>query len=296
MKFKKRKLIAVSLFGSFILLFSVFNIASASEINRSAIISLVNQSRTENNLKPLAENQQLDRAAEEKLADMFRNNYFAHTSPSGVTPWFWVEKNGYDYQYAGENLALGFTSVENEHNAWMKSPTHRKNIINPNYKEIGVAVGSGKINGGTVILAVQAFGALAEYPADIKKENTISDDKSKELLEKIKKEGAGIVLNTEDSSLNGKSNSLFQSGNSGLKENSRYLSKFGEFLFQNRVSIRSYIWLASLLTLSFWIIFNILGALIVIFHELVFHLRRKREVFMLVNSLLILLLVESIIF
>ncbi|MDO8529223.1 MAG: CAP domain-containing protein [bacterium] len=296
---KKSKKLIVSVFAaSLVVFFCTFNFALAGEISRSNIIYLVNQSRTENGLEPLAENQKLDKAAEEKLADMFKNDYFAHTSPSGASPWFWVEKNGYDYQYAGENLALGFTTVENEHKAWMESPTHRKNILNPNYKEIGVAIGSGKINGSTVTLAVQTFGALAEYPAGAKKENNIPDDKSKELLDKIKKGSSGVVLNTEDSNSNsnGKFNGIFQSGDSGLKANSQYLSKFRELVFQDRTFLRKYIWLTSFLILSFLIVFNILGALIIIFHEIVHHLRKKREVFMLVNSLFILILLGAVIF
>ena len=54
----------------------------------------------------LAKSDMLQEAAEKKAQDMIENNYFAHTSPQGKTPWHWVEESGYDYRYAGENLAI----------------------------------------------------------------------------------------------------------------------------------------------------------------------------------------------
>ena len=128
----KRKNVIFSFLSGMVLVFFAFShIVLASEITKDSIINLVNKSRAENSASALVENQNLDNAARDKLEDMIKNNYFAHASPTGVTPWFWFEKNGYDYKYAGENLALGFSSAEKEHRAWMDSPTHRKNILNP---------------------------------------------------------------------------------------------------------------------------------------------------------------------
>jgi uncharacterized protein YkwD len=133
----------------------------AGEITAEKIIELTNQSRREKGLLSLEENKELVQAAKDKLNDMIENDYFAHTSPAGITPWHWFEKNGYDYRYAGENLAISFLTAEAQHRAWMESPTHRKNILNPDYVEIGVAVGAGKVNGKVSLIAVQEFG----YPA-----------------------------------------------------------------------------------------------------------------------------------
>ena len=58
----------------------------------------------------------------------------------GTTPWSWIEKENYDYNYAGENLAMDFQSAEKMEEAWMASPTHRANILNGKYREIGMAV------------------------------------------------------------------------------------------------------------------------------------------------------------
>jgi hypothetical protein len=156
---KKNRGIAALIIGAAFMFFS--GTALASEINREKVIELVNVARVTQGDFPLAENAKLDRVAEDKLNDMITKGYFAHTSPKGVTPWFWYSKNNYDYKYAGENLAINFLSAEDEQKAWMESPLHRKNILNSNYREIGVAVGAGEINGRMSIIAVQEFGTLA---------------------------------------------------------------------------------------------------------------------------------------
>ena len=131
----------------------------ASEITSEKLVELTNQSRVEQGIEKLTVNQNLISAANSKARDMFEHNYFAHTSPGGLTPWHWIEESGYDYIYAGENLAINFSNAENQHKAWMESSEHRKNIISPNYKEIGVAVKIGNINGKEAVVTVQIFGA-----------------------------------------------------------------------------------------------------------------------------------------
>jgi len=158
---KSKKILSLALLigGLFLGSFANSQIVWAKEITAENVINLVNKERELRKLEILKENGQLFEAAREKSEDMINNNYFAHTSPSGLTPWHWVEKNGYDYIYAGENLAINFSSAENQHKAWMESLEHRKNIINPNYEEIGVAVKKGNINGKEAVITVQIFGA-----------------------------------------------------------------------------------------------------------------------------------------
>lgn len=133
--------------------------AQASEITPANVIKYVNLAREAQGLPDLVVNPKLMQVAKDKLDDMIAGDYFAHTSPTGVNPWHWFEKENYDYHYAGENLAINFTNAEDEQSAWMKSPTHRKNILDKNYEEIGVAVGAQKLDGQTSIIAVQEFGA-----------------------------------------------------------------------------------------------------------------------------------------
>lgn len=122
------------------------------------VIEETNSVRISNNLPRLQPNSKLDLAASEKLNDMAGKGYFAHNSPQGVSPWHWIDKSGYNYTYAGENLAFGFFDAPSTVSAWMNSPTHKANIINTNYSEIGVAAEKVTISGVTNVLVVQMFG------------------------------------------------------------------------------------------------------------------------------------------
>jgi hypothetical protein len=84
----------------------------SSAITPENIIDLTNQTRRSLDLPELKTNTKLMSAAQAKAEDMFLNGYFAHTSPTGVTPWYWFEVNGYDYRSAGENLAAHFHEAE----------------------------------------------------------------------------------------------------------------------------------------------------------------------------------------
>ncbi|NTW46381.1 MAG: hypothetical protein HGB18_05055 [Candidatus Moranbacteria bacterium] len=121
-------------------------------------ISLANREREHRGIATLTENRDLDRAAELKLADMKKGGYFAHTSPSGLSPWSFMDRAGYGYRYAGENLAIHFTDPESEHSAWMKSEKHCQNILDPRFREIGMAVGKTFFEGRDTMIVVEMFG------------------------------------------------------------------------------------------------------------------------------------------
>lgn len=129
-----------------------------ADITRATLESFVNQTRQSVGLQPLAQNEKLDAAAQMKAQNMVANNYFAHTSPSGITPWYWFSQVGYKYKYAGENLAIGFFDSAEVYNAWLNSPEHKANIVNPHYTEVGTAVLSGFGNNNTIVV-VQEFGS-----------------------------------------------------------------------------------------------------------------------------------------
>ncbi|MFA6271898.1 MAG: CAP domain-containing protein [Patescibacteria group bacterium] len=129
--------------------------SSASSAN---IINLTNSSREASGLSDLQISEKLNIAAYQKAQDMVKNNYFSHESPSGAQFWNWVIGAGYQYTTAGENLAMDFNSAEAVHNALMASATHRKNILNDKFSEIGVSIVSGKINGKDTTILVEMFG------------------------------------------------------------------------------------------------------------------------------------------
>jgi hypothetical protein len=128
-------------------------------ITTSDLLTLTNQKRAEAGLSPLNLSAELSRAASAKAINMFQLNYWAHVAPDGTTPWYFIRNSGYEYLYAGENLARGFYSAPDVVNAWMASPSHRENILSPNYKDIGFAVSAGTLSGTETVLVVQEFGS-----------------------------------------------------------------------------------------------------------------------------------------
>lgn len=130
----------------------------SSAITPANIISLTNETRKNLDLPELTADPKLMQAAQAKAEDMFLNGYFAHTSPTGVTPWYWFKTFGYNYRSAGENLAAHFTEAEAVEAGWMASPTHRDNIVSDRYSEIGVGVAQGVFDGYETTLVVQMFG------------------------------------------------------------------------------------------------------------------------------------------
>lgn len=131
----------------------------ATDINVERLLASTNQKRTEAGLGPLNLDPELSQAAAGKAQDMFGKNYWAHNSPDGLTPWVFIKNAGYRYLYAGENLAKNFNDSDGVVNAWMVSPTHKENLLNPKYQDIGFAVVNGRINGEETTLVVQFFGA-----------------------------------------------------------------------------------------------------------------------------------------
>ncbi len=134
----------------------------ATDIRVQDLMSEVNAKRIQNGLSVLKENPQLDRAALLKAQDMFARGYWAHFAPDGKTPWAFIDTSGYHYKYAGENLARDFAVSKQVVDAWMNSPTHRKNILDSKFEDIGLAVVNGSLSGEETTLVVQIFGTEAK--------------------------------------------------------------------------------------------------------------------------------------
>lgn len=109
----------------------------------SRVIDLTNAERQKAGLAPLKANWQLSRVARYKSEDMRDLNYFSHTSPTYGSPFDMMKQFGISYRAAGENIAAGQQTAEAVVKAWMNSPGHRANILNPNYNEIGVGYATG---------------------------------------------------------------------------------------------------------------------------------------------------------
>jgi hypothetical protein len=133
----------------------------SANISQDELLFLTNQERQNTGIAALVINDRLSQAASAKAQDMFQYNYWAHNSPTGKTPWFFISAAGYKYIYAGENLARGFSSAGDVVKAWMASPDHRANMLSSNYKDVGFAVQVGTLNGEETALVVEEFGNLS---------------------------------------------------------------------------------------------------------------------------------------
>lgn len=132
-----------------------------SAVITSVLIDLTNSNRLGQNISPLVENPTLAYAAQLKANDMADKGYFAHNSPDGKTPWHWFKEGGYEFLYAGENLAVNFNESSEVVLAWMNSEGHKANIMNDKFTEIGIAMAPGYYNGRESIYVVQLFGQPA---------------------------------------------------------------------------------------------------------------------------------------
>lgn len=132
-----------------------------STVLPGVIVELTNDERADNSLPALKRSAVLDEAARMKAEDMAANQYFAHFSPTGISPWHWFAEADYSFVHAGENLAIHFTDSSEVVDAWMNSPTHRANIVNKNYREIGVGTAEGTYQGYKTVYVVQLFGTPA---------------------------------------------------------------------------------------------------------------------------------------
>lgn len=127
-------------------------------LNEDKLVLLANKSRLDKGLSPLSYDTNLQAAAVAKVKDMALNDYFEHFSPTGKTPWEFMIENNYSYTIAGENLAMDFVSENDIEQAWLNSPTHRANILNPEFENIAIAVEKDNFNGRETYLVVQMFG------------------------------------------------------------------------------------------------------------------------------------------
>ena len=102
------------------------------------VLELTNAKRAEAGLPPLVLDSKLAAAADKHSQDMAAKNYFSHVEPDGDTLGVRVQDEGYRYLRVGENIAAGYKTPEAVVEGWMNSSGHRANILNPNFKELGV--------------------------------------------------------------------------------------------------------------------------------------------------------------
>ena len=160
---KKIALIIAAIIVLVILVTIVANVSNFRKVTPAAVISsniitLANVDRTQHSLMPLKVNPVLVEAATLKAQDMATKGYFAHVGPDGLDTKHWFSVVNYNYRYAGENLAVNFDESIDVENAWLNSQSHRDNILNNKFTEIGVATATGTYKGVTATFVVEMFG------------------------------------------------------------------------------------------------------------------------------------------
>ncbi|MFE6667056.1 CAP domain-containing protein [Streptomyces sp. NPDC057697] len=113
--------------------------APADSSVQSAVLALVNQERAKVGCSPLTANAPLASLAQDFSEDMAARGFFDHTDPDGRSPWDRASKAGIQ-DLAAENIARGQSSAQAVMESWMNSEGHRANILNCDYKTLGVGV------------------------------------------------------------------------------------------------------------------------------------------------------------
>ncbi len=179
-------------------------LAYATDVNSADLLTDTNHVRQSQGSQTLALNTELSQAAQAKANDMVARNYWSHLTPDGKTPWSFIDKTGYTYQKAGENLAFGFGNTNDIVKGWLNSPSHKQNLLDTDYREVGFGVansqnyqnngpetvvvalysnpGSGLSANSAVAPAVAAFTTnnpfAAESSTSISKAQTITNGKA----------------------------------------------------------------------------------------------------------------------
>jgi len=224
-----------------------------SDISRTVLIELTNKERQSLGVNSLEENALLNKAAQLKAQDIITYDYFSHQSPTGITPWYWFKKAGYNYQIAGENLGIGFLDSEEIYQAWNDSPSHRANLLNPKYQDIGIAVLKGDFNGNETTLVVQLFGS----PTTIEPVKTVEPVKAEEEEEKTTELVQEIKEKTEVDKLEGEILGETYIKSFTAEERDGFKFKFLKFMVLDYNDLVQKITFYSLLLITLSLILNI---------------------------------------
>jgi uncharacterized protein YkwD len=140
----------------------------AVNVNNQQLLDETNLQRQKAKITPLEGNKKLTQAAQAKAEDMAKRNYWAHNTPDGKAPWYFIEQSGYNYYKAGENLAYGFIDSQQVVAGWMNSQTHRDNMLDKNYRDVGFGFANNPNfdDNGPATVVVAMYGNNQQLPVD----------------------------------------------------------------------------------------------------------------------------------
>jgi uncharacterized protein YkwD len=136
-----------------------------NDITPENVLRLMNEYRAAEGLGALRLDERVVTAANDRMRHMEEEAYWAHESPTGVTPFTWLRVRAYEFQLAGENLASGFETARLLVQSWMESPGHRANIMEPEYQDCGIAIIDGSTQGPAIGKSIVVlFGKRKDAP------------------------------------------------------------------------------------------------------------------------------------
>lgn len=120
----------------------------------NSFASALNNVRARNGAGSVSYDSRLGRAAQGHANDMLANNFFSHTGSNGSTVGQRVTAQGYQWNAVGENIARGQPDEAAVLQAWVNSPGHQRNNVNPNFEDFALAkAGSGSRQYWVLVLA-----------------------------------------------------------------------------------------------------------------------------------------------
>jgi Cysteine-rich secretory protein family len=146
--------------------------ARGSNLTVDFILNLINLERQKNSLPALIINNQIMQAATNKSLDMSKQGYFSHYNPQGIRGITLIKETGYNYQTAGENLAIYFDDSTELVNSWMSSSGHRVNILKTDYTHTGIGLIEGSFKGVKTTYITQMFATPIATVAPVQKQTT----------------------------------------------------------------------------------------------------------------------------
>ena len=136
----------------------------SAAVESGVLMALINEERSARNLPVLFTHPSLLTASSQKATDMIERDYFAHVDPDGSYIWPKIISAGYTpYKILGENLAIDFSTAEGMIKAWIDSPSHRDNLLHPDYIDQGLTAVYGDYQGRYTNTTASLFGALSDY-------------------------------------------------------------------------------------------------------------------------------------
>jgi len=127
-----------------------------ADVLADRVLQLVNLERVEAGVAPVVKSDALTGLAQDYACRMIEGGFFGHTDPdTGYGPGERAVAGKYLFWNIGENLAAGQTTAADVMRVWMDSPSHRDNILDPRWTEVGIGV---RYGGADSIYWVQEFG------------------------------------------------------------------------------------------------------------------------------------------